>query len=697
MVGRACCVAVATLALIAVPPAPGAPLERFTELVSTSPLDGGLDSADVDNFGAVASDDGRRVFFLTPEPLSADDLDGEVDIYERFGGATVLTSGLGSGGSSFDDPDIQALTPDGGMLFFETDEQLTAADADADRDVYRRTAAGIELISVGPLAGGIDSENVNFELFAAAGNMVFFTTSEPLTAADPDTFSDVYRADLTGASPVVTLMSTGTLDGGAGSAGVAFGDVSADGSVLFFSTTEPLEAQDNDTHEDIYRRTGASTVVISHPPPFAGAPDSAGVGHFTGAGADSAGASMEFFTSEPLSAGDSDLTRDVYRGSVSGVVLVSDGPQAGDPDSADANPAAAPIEGIHFFRTSEPLTASDTDTHIDVYRRDGSTTTLVSTGPNDGGPDSQSVGLGLWTSSDGARTFFRTAEPLVAEDGDLHDDVYERAGGTTSLASAGPLAGGPDSAAASASAVSSDGSRVFFRTTEPLTTDDTDTQADIYERAGNETTLMSAGPDAGGADSADANFDAITPDGAWLFFDTMESLLPADPDLNVDVYARRPPDPPTPPAAPAPAPDLTDPRVTRLRVLARRFHFASRLARISRAPVGTRISFRLSEPARVRLTFQRAGAGRRVGRRCRRATSRLRSRPPCRRYVRVRGALERQAKAGPNRLRFYGRLDRRRRLRPGLHRLALVATDTAGNRSLPRRAAFTLLAPRPRR
>src|SRR5262245_31455628 len=44
---------------------------------------------------------------------------------------------------------------------------------------------------------------------------------------------------------------------------------------------------------------------------------------------------------------------------------------------------------------------------------------------------------------------------------------------------------------------SADGSRVFFATQEPLVGADTDTELDVYERSGGQTTLVSTGPTGG--------------------------------------------------------------------------------------------------------------------------------------------------------------------------------------------------------
>jgi hypothetical protein len=129
---------------------------------------------------------------------------------------------------------------------------------------------------------------------------------------------------------------------------------------------------------------------------------------------------------------------------------------------------------------------------------------------------------------------------------------------------------------------------------------------------------------------------------------------------------------PTPGGA-GPAADRTPPLLSRL-VVTPRFRLGARLARLSARPVpGSFLRFRLSEAARVTLRFARLRRGR---------------------YVTVPGAVALSARAGLNRVRFQGRLSRRRSLRPGRYRVTVAAVDAAGNRARARTARFTLLARR---
>lgn len=111
-------------------------------------------------------------------------------------------------------------------------------------------------------------------------------------------------------------------------------------------------------------------------------------------------------------------------------------------------------------------------------------------------------------------------------------------------------------------------------------------------------------------------------------------------------------------AAPPPSGDRTKPEVRRLRMTHRRFRPGRR---------ATAFRFRLSEPARVRIVIRRRG--------------------------RLAGTIRRRGLgAGANSISFNGRL-RRRNLRPGPYDAVLIATDAAGNRSIPRLIGFRVLRP----
>jgi hypothetical protein len=161
----------------------------------------------------------------------------------------------------------------------------------------------------------------------------------------------------------------------------------------------------------------------------------------------------------------------------------------------------------------------------------------------------------------------------------------------------------------------------------------------------------------------------------------------------------RPPPAPGSPGGRTPGPrggnglDTTPPALTSASLTNKTFAVNTRRAAevpvAARAKRGTVFRHTLSEDARVLVTLQRARAGRRVGRSCRKRARSNRKRRRCTRFVRA-GRFAKQSTAGANRHPFSGRIGRRS-LRPGKYRATLVATDAAGNRSASRRLKFKVV------
>jgi virginiamycin B lyase len=175
---------------------------------------------------------------------------------------------------------------------------------------------------------------------------------------------------------------------------------------------------------------------------------------------------------------------------------------------------------------------------------------------------------------------------------------------------------------------------------------------------------------------------AAAPDGAFWFTENASGKI-----------GRLVPDPPADPGPGEPPADGVAPAFLEpLRATPRRFPAPTRGRSAQGRPrPGTTLTWALSEPARVTIAIQARKAGRRVGGRCRRPDRRNRSRPACRRWVKV-GRLTHEASMGQNSRRFSGRL-RGKALRPGRYRAVASAVDGAGNRSGPSRASFTVVRP----
>ena len=398
-----------------------------------------------------------------------------------------------------------------------------------------------------PAAGAAPA---NYKASSAGGGVVFFTTTEQLVSGDTDGRQDVYvRSFDSGVGDYVTRqVSTGPI-GGNDAFGALFERASADGSRAFFSTDERLVAADTDQSADLYLRDpgkGTTTLVSQGgsgcaPACGNGAPD---VG-FAGATAD--GAAAFFITEERLTAGDADGTVDIYERDLGAesTVLVSAGesscaPGCGNDDLQVVPWGISPNGAKVFFTTAERLSGADEDSAADIYARDlaAADTALVSQGDPSCTPgcgNSGAVPVFRGSSADGSRVFFTTDEPLAPGDEDTATDVYARdlPGGPTTLVSAGQA---PE-LTANFAAASTDGSRVFFTTTEQLVGGDTNGATDVYTWSGGGPSLVTSGACTQGV-GCGSTFNAITSGGETIVFTTTESLVGGDEDTSADVYAQ---------------------------------------------------------------------------------------------------------------------------------------------------------------
>jgi DNA-binding beta-propeller fold protein YncE len=135
-------------------------------------------------------------------------------------------------------------------------------------------------------------------------------------------------------------------------------------------------------------------------------------------------------------------------------------------------------------------------------------------------------------------------------------------------------------------------------------------------------------------------------------------------------------------AMPSPPPDTLAPQVSGFRLAPARFRV--------RPKRGSSFRFALSEQASVLVEVERALPGRRAGKRCKEPSRRLAKRAACKRFARVARLGLGTRSPGENAIPFSGRVGKRA-LKPGAYRATIAATDAAGNRSVPSRAAFTIL------
>lgn len=513
---------------------------------------------------AGASANGENVFFTTIEKLVPGDTDNKRDVYERFynsepGIESYVTREVSTGpagGNDAYDVSFDGASTDGLKVFFSTDESLVAEDQDLSTDIYARNlqTGATALVSRADSSCSVPNcgnaaNSVSFDWVSGDGTQVIFSTEEVLSDEDADTVEDVYARNLEGGGET-TLVSEAAASCSAPSCGdgafpAFFAAGSADGLTIAFSSGEPLSDEDTDSSEDIYWRDvqAAATDLVSKAGTCpAGLEPGECTPIFGGISGD--GSHVFYETGEQVAAGlDTDKRQDVYGWSGGAPTLISTGPAGGNGES-NATYQGTTVDGsAAFFETNEVLAAPDGDGAVDVYRRAGGTTVLVSTGPDDasaGAPASFEK-----ASPDGSTAILTTAEPLTIDDGDSSRDVYRRdvGGGETTLVSkAGSGCVGTCGAGvadAGLAGASSDGSIVFFKTTEPLVPADSDASADIYERSGTETTLVSTGP-MGKNGVSNPHLDDASTGGDHALFTTEERLTIDDLDTEIDVYDRSP-------------------------------------------------------------------------------------------------------------------------------------------------------------
>jgi Tol biopolymer transport system component len=455
------------------------------------------------------------------------------------------------------DPHFEATAADGGIVFFTTPEQLVPGDTDNKVDVYERSfEPGVGVsgeyvtreISTGP-AGGNDAVDALFQAASESGSRVIFQTAEPLVAADTDRTTDVYVREVGAGSPELVTVDENDQNG---ATVASFTGATPDGEGVFFATTEKLTISDQDEETDIYERDLESGETHLVSVPAAGCPscDPHAFPAFSGV---SAGGQRVFFaTTGQLSPADTDSAIDIYaRDLPSGPTeLVSEGvgpclPACGNDSSDDAVFAGSSSDGSKvFFETTESLAESDVDTGNDVYRRASGVTTLISPGTEDKPANvaRENVTFHPAISTDGSKVFFQTTEPLLA-DSDEGNDVYEYSAGSVQMDTPNGCTGG--GCGAGFDAITPDGSVLVFSSEEQLVAADDDSAQDLYvvSTSGGSPVLASVGeascsPACGNSGLFPAVFDRIATDGSALLFGSEEQLSVLDEDSDADMFAR---------------------------------------------------------------------------------------------------------------------------------------------------------------
>ena len=444
------------------------------------------------------SADGSRVIFETNESITLDDLDGgQSSLYQWTELGLTLLTNTGAGSAAF----FSDMSDDGRRVLIQTDAALTGDDTDTGQvDAYLIVDGVPQLVST-----GTTTEVAFPHALSADGTRAFFSTGQDLSGeGDTTAGTDIYRWE----NGTIEQMS----DVGSGFAtGVSYQGSMSDGSKVWFHTTEGLDGLDNDGAQDAYQGEVGAITLMSE------------VGGGTAAfftGASGNGARVFFRTTESLDVGDGDANQDVYAFTGGAPLLVTPGTAAADSTWLGASEDGSKV----WFHTLQSLDADDTDAEFDIYERSGAVTTLVS--DNASASLAGSAGWGGATP-DGSQVWFTALDDLEAGDTDGLNDAYEWNGATQTLVSTATPTTGANFVGAS-----TDGTRIFFSTTEPIAAGD-GFDDDIYERYRGAIWLATPGTTVAGAS---LNAEGITPNGRFLAVNSTDPLDPADTDGEDDVY-----------------------------------------------------------------------------------------------------------------------------------------------------------------
>ncbi len=456
-------------------------------------------SASADSFVQDISDDGQTVLFRSNEALVPADTDGGTTDAYVRSGGVTF---LASPGTSFD-ADQARMTPDGSMVVFETLSAALPTDTDGNVDIYAWRAGGLTHISRGEAGTGNGAFDVGLGDVSDDGTIVFFTTPESLSPDDTDTLDvDVYMRD-TG-SGTTELVSTDDLNLADGDFNAFFNGATSDGLLAIVTTNEIYDgANDGDNQTDVYvRHTGVdATALYSR----------------------STGVAMNVAT---------DATPALYKDFFyDGVVFEV------------------------FFETVEDVndSAEDSDNANDVWMRTGAgATELVSTNDTENNADNTDS-FYEGRSGDGSIAFFSTEEEIEADDNDgTWQDIWARdlAAEITALASTDSAENANGAYDAGFAGADFNGQFVWIESEEELAGmtdfDGSFDYTDVFERdlVATNTTQVSVDDatdvDPGGPD--DAFFMGASEGGDKVYFRTTEALVPDDTNGAMDIYLRDPSD-----------------------------------------------------------------------------------------------------------------------------------------------------------
>ena len=380
-------------------------------------------------------------------------------------------------------------------------------------------------------------------------HLVFGSTSELEEAATEGDLT-IYERNLSaGTTQVVSTLPNGSTMTGT----VAGLDVSSDGSRVLVGKAVSTDAKGN-TYYDLYMHVGNSPNSVQ-------VADTTNGVLFNGMNADG---SEVFFTTSDQLAGDTDTSADLYRADVTSsgatVARVSTGSGSGDTNNCNPVPGkegpdwnvipggptncgvvalaggagVASGDGTIFFLSPEKLDGSGEPNEPNLFvARPGAAPKYVTTIEPAGEIVLHAVNdseihryQDFQVAQNGDFAVLASTLPLTGFDTFNRSQVFRYAtgGGPLVCASCAGTGAAPTGEARLSSGLNltNDG-RVFFTSVEPLVLRDTNNRLDVYEWKNGVQELVSTG-----ISNFDAGLLGVTADGVNAFFFTRETLAPQD-------------------------------------------------------------------------------------------------------------------------------------------------------------------------
>ena len=392
---------------------------------------------------AAVSADGRFVAFTSASDLTGAG-NGKVQLYvrDRASSTTALASADVNGTAADQDVDQQdvddvrfAISGDGRyVVFASTAGNLTPADADATRDVFRKdmTTGAVTLVSVNSAGAKANAAVGGDPDVSGDGNRVAFTSGAAtnLFGADGNaTQSDVVVRDIAAGTTVLAAQSTG---GAQASATTERPAISADGRVVSFDAptgTANLVPDEGTTNDVIVRNLATGTTSAATDPTAVGG------GNFSDISGD--GRYVVFETGDEYDAANDNGGNDVYRRDMGtgAIVLVSakDGSDAGGGTDGARPQISADGGRVAFTSASTNLTLPTIDGNAavkDVFVRDIAArgTSLASV---NGSTQASTESLRSAIAADGGLVAFAfddngAAPELITADANLTPDILAK-------------------------------------------------------------------------------------------------------------------------------------------------------------------------------------------------------------------------------------------------------------------------------